>query len=133
MDKIDTKIVESLKEDARTPFLRIARELNVSEGTIRKRVAKLINEKVIKKFTITLFNRIGAIVGIETNPHIETRKIVESLQKSGLKEIFEVTGRFDIICVLDTQDTEAMNTILEKIRGSEGINHTETFTILKEN
>ncbi|MAG41305.1 MAG: hypothetical protein CL951_05280 [Erythrobacteraceae bacterium] len=133
MDEIDTKIVEYLQEDARKPFLQIAKELKVSEGTIRKRVNKLISEKVIKKFTITLQNRIGAIVGIETNPHIETRNIVENLKKVGLKEIYEVTGRFDIVCIIDTQSTEGMNDVLEKIRILEGINHTETFTILKEN
>jgi Lrp/AsnC family transcriptional regulator of lysine biosynthesis len=133
MDELDTKIVQFLQNDGRMAFLKIAKELGVSEGTIRKRVAKMQDQEVIKKFTVTLRNRIGAIVGIETNPHIETKKIVELLQSIGLREIYEVTGRFDIVCVLDSVDTEAMNEQLEKIRISEGVNHTETFTILKEN
>jgi Lrp/AsnC family transcriptional regulator of lysine biosynthesis len=133
MDRIDTKIIETLKEDARTPYLRIAKELGVSEGTIRKRVAKLIKENIIKKFTISLHNSIGALVGIETNPHIETKKIVSNLQKVGLKEIFEVTGRFDVVCIIDSKNTESMNNSLEEIRVLNGVNYTETFTILKEN
>jgi len=133
MDETDTKIIEYLRKDARMPFLQIARELKVSEGTIRKRVAKMQANNVIKKFTITLHNRVGAIVGLETDPHKETKKIVEHLKGVGLKEIYEVTGRFDVICVIDSTNTEGMNDILEKIRALEGINHTETFTILKEN
>tara|TARA_Y100000310_G_C20684967_1_gene818387 strand:- start:1706 stop:2107 length:402 start_codon:yes stop_codon:yes gene_type:complete len=133
MDETDTKIVKYLQDNGRMPFLKIAKELGVSEGTIRKRVAKLQANSVIKKFTVTLRNRIGAIVGIETNPHKETKQIVDSLNAIGLREIYEVTGRFDIVCVLDSVDTEAMNEQLEQIRRSEGVNHTETFTILKEN
>ena len=133
MDETDTKIVKYLQDNGRMPFLKIAKELGVSEGTIRKRVAKLQANSVIKKFTVTLRNRIGAIVGIETNPHKETKQIVDSLNVIGLREIYEVTGRFDIVCVLDSVDTEAMNEQLEQIRRSEGVNHTETFTILKEN
>ena len=133
MDETDTKIVKYLQDNGRMPFLKIAKELGVSEGTIRKRVAKLQANSVIKKFTVTLRNRIGAIVGIETNPHKETKQIVDSLNVIGLREIYEVTGRFDIVCVLDSVDTEVMNEQLEQIRRSEGVNHTETFTILKEN
>ena len=84
MDETDTKIVKYLQDNGRMPFLKIAKELGVSEGTIRKRVAKLQANSVIKKFTVTLRNRIGAIVGIETNPHKETKQIVDSLNVIGL-------------------------------------------------
>lgn len=40
MDGIDKKIIDSLKNDSRTPFLSIAKKIGVSEGTIRQRVEK---------------------------------------------------------------------------------------------
>ena len=55
LDAIDQKILLELEKNARTPFLKIAQSLKVSEGTIRKRVSKLVNNEVIKKFTIFYF------------------------------------------------------------------------------
>jgi DNA-binding Lrp family transcriptional regulator len=53
------------------------------------------------------------------------------LESYGVDEIFEVTGRFDIICIIDEDTMEHLNDILEKIRAIDGVNHTETFTVLK--
>ena len=52
IDHLDDKIIEILKKDSRRPFVEIATELNVSEGTIRSRVKKLFEEGVIQSFTI---------------------------------------------------------------------------------
>jgi DNA-binding Lrp family transcriptional regulator len=133
LDSIDQRIIDELEKDARTPFLKIAKELSVSEGTIRKRVAKLIEEKIITKFTIELSNHFTAIVGMETNPHIPTKQIVSELEKLPTKKIFEVAGRYDVVCFITTKSFEEINEVLEKIRIINGIMHTETFTILKEN
>ncbi|MFY9454121.1 MAG: AsnC family protein, partial [Bacillota bacterium] len=39
---LDVAILSYLKQDGRTPFTFIAQELGVAEGTVRKRVARLI-------------------------------------------------------------------------------------------
>jgi DNA-binding Lrp family transcriptional regulator len=133
MDEIDNTIIETLRKDARTPFLQISKNLKVSEGTIRKRVKDLVSEKVIKKFTIETAEDVFAIVGIETETKTETKKIVEKIEQFGVESIYEVTGRFDIICEVPSSDMEKVNDILEKIRSTQGVIHTETFTVLKKN
>ena len=133
LDDIDQKIIDTLEKDARTPFLKIARTLKVSEGTIRKRVAKLVENKTIKKFTVELRYTSQVIIGIETNPHKPTTEIVQELIKMDVKKVLEVAGRFDLICMLSRKSLEEVNDVLEKIRVLEGVEHTETFTILKEN
>ena len=132
MDHIDTKIIERLRKDARTPFLQIAKDLNVSEGTIRKRVKNLLGKKQINKFTIETDEDVFAIVGIETETKIETKKIVDKIKSFGIDAIYEVTGRFDIICMVPLSEREKVNETLEKIRTTEGVVHTETFTILNK-
>ena len=132
LDDIDKNIIAELENDARKPFLQIAKMLNVSEGTIRKRVSKLISNEIIKKFTIEVKNNYSAIVGIETNPHIPTKHIGDDLKKLGARKVFEVAGRYDLICFLASKGLEQMNEVLEKIRIIKGVEHTETFTILKE-
>lgn len=40
MDEKDTKILKILMEEGRKPFTEIAKELNTSESSIRKRIKK---------------------------------------------------------------------------------------------
>jgi len=133
MDKIDYIIIETLKNNARIPFLQIAKQLKVSEGTIRKRVKDLIRDNQIKKFTIETKDDNFAIVGVETETKTETAKIVEKISSFGISTIYEVTGRFDIICIVPSINKENINETLEKIRTTDGVVHTETFSVLKKN
>lgn len=132
MDNIDSTIIKRMKKDSRTPFLQIADDLNVSEGTIRKRVKKLVMSKEIRKFTIETKEETFAIVGIETDPSVDTGKIVDKISELNVHEIYEVTGRFDIIAFVPSAGREEVNKILEKIRQIKGVNDTETFTVLKK-
>ena len=47
MDDLDLAILASLQTDGRRPFTDIAQELGVSEGTVRNRVSKLIDKKIL--------------------------------------------------------------------------------------
>jgi Lrp/AsnC family transcriptional regulator, regulator for asnA, asnC and gidA len=133
MDSLDKTIIDILRKDARTPFLQIAKNLKVSEGTIRKRVKDLVQDKNIKKFTIETTQETFAIVGIETQTKTQTKNIVAKIKSFGVDNIYEVAGRFDIICMVPSAEREKINEILEKIRTTEGVLHTETFTILQKN
>jgi len=48
IDLVDAKIVEMLQADGRRPSLEIARSLGVAEGTVRKRIERLVRDKVIQ-------------------------------------------------------------------------------------
>ena len=132
MDLIDKAIIAKLSSDARTPFLSIARENNVSEGTIRQRVAKLVAKGVIKKFTLELGCSTNAIVEITTSSGVPTQKISDKIKKLGAIRVFEVTGRVSIIALVQAEDFNKLNQILELIRSIEGVMQTETFPVLKE-
>ncbi|MBW2992249.1 AsnC family transcriptional regulator [Candidatus Woesearchaeota archaeon] len=132
MDKIDLFILDKLKKDSRIPLLQIAKKLGVSEGTIRKRVKDLVSSGKIRKFTIETSEETSAIVGIETETKTETSKIVDKIRSLGIRDIYEVTGKFDIVCTISSDHKEDINNLLEKIRSIGGVIHTETFTILKK-
>lgn len=54
VDKVDLAILKFLQEDASIPFTEIARRLKISESTVRKRVEKLKQEGIIKRFTVII-------------------------------------------------------------------------------
>jgi len=57
MDDIDKTIIKILTKDSRTPNTEIAQKVNLSEGSVRARIDKLISSGAIKNFTITLSNQ----------------------------------------------------------------------------
>lgn len=132
MKDIGNKIVEILKKNSRMPFLQIAKKLNVSEGTIRNRVNKLVKEGIIKKFTLELETETTAVIEIITNPNVATKNIVEEMKNFDVAEIYEVAGRFTILCIINTKNLEEANNLIEKIRAIKGVMQTETFPVLKK-
>ena len=52
MDVIDLKILEELKANSRISFNTISQKIGKTEATVRRRVKKLMDDGIIKKFTI---------------------------------------------------------------------------------
>jgi DNA-binding Lrp family transcriptional regulator len=131
MDEIDSKIISILKNDSRESFLEISRQLNVSEGTIRQRVKKLIDLKEIRKFTIEINQNKSAIIGLKINTKKNLNLVEKKLHLLGIKQIFHVSGRFDLMLETSVKGKE-LNNVLDRIRVLGGVEETETFMILEE-
>ena len=58
MDELDRKIIEILQLDGRASNARIAREVGVSEGTVRRRLRRLIQENVVKIIAVPNLGRL---------------------------------------------------------------------------
>jgi len=127
MDNVNKTIVQILKENARTPFLDIAKTCSVSEGTIRNRVKQLLANNIIRQFTIRT-NRPRAFVGVQTNPNTPTIDIVKEI--AAFAQTYEVAGTFDIMCSIEADTLQELNTLIEKIRTTQGVTGTEMFTVL---
>jgi Lrp/AsnC family transcriptional regulator, regulator for asnA, asnC and gidA len=73
LDKLDFDILHVLRDNARTPFLEIAKKLTIPESTIRHRVKSLEDKGVIKKYGVQIDpSKLGfsavAYVGIDVQP-----------------------------------------------------------------
>jgi len=127
IDEIDLAILKFLQEDASMSFTDIARRLKISESTVRKRVEKLKQGGVIKRFTVIIDpSKIGlntvAIVGIDVDPS----KLLETSQK--ICEIPETryvatsTGDHMIMTEIWARDGRELTKIIsEKIGAIDGI------------
>lgn len=102
-DKLDLTILNALCENARTPYLEIAREYGVSGAAVHQRVQRLIASKVITGSHCdidpsTIGYHVVAFVGICAKPGTDIRELVQQLEQ--IEEITEcniVTGRYDVI------------------------------------
>lgn len=56
LDELDRKLIEVLSHDARVSNRKIAADLGVTEGTVRGRIKRLQQEKLIAFTAITSFD-----------------------------------------------------------------------------
>ena len=132
IDDVDKKIIEILKLDSRIPFLKIARQIGVSEAAVRQRVKRLIETGVLKRFTIEVKDEASAIMLISVDPSTPTFKISNELKKiNSVEKVYEVTGESDIVVFLSARNIDELNSCIDKVREVEGIVKTNTLMVLR--
>lgn len=129
MDEKDWAIIEILRKNARTSNSDIGRELNVSEGTVRKRIQKLMDDGTIKKFTVVLRHEgVEGVILIKTEP--KKAKELFDYVNSRFDEIYEFSGRFDMAIRVNCKSLDELNTIVDELRVLEGVRTTDTLVRL---
>jgi Lrp/AsnC family transcriptional regulator, regulator for asnA, asnC and gidA len=134
MDLLDEKILAALREDARIPYVEIAKSVNLSEAAIRRRVANLVQSGAISKFTIetSAGSKTRAISMIAVSPNTPTSEISSKLKKvRGVDSIFEITGEYDVAVVVSGASIVEINESIDEIRKLQGIDTTNTVVVLK--
>ena len=93
LDKKDEKIIEILKHDSRAPIREIAKQTKIRPSTVHQRIQKLIESRVIEKFTIKLNNKevgedfiVFILVKGGTSEYIDNK----ILNNKHVKEIFGI-------------------------------------------
>jgi Lrp/AsnC family transcriptional regulator for asnA, asnC and gidA len=135
MDDLDRSIVSFLQEDGRTRFTEIARALNVTEGTVRNRVAKLLEDKAVQIIGVLDPHRMGynapAIIGVSIQPpHLEeaAAKIAAMPEVSYL---IMVAGEYDLMVEVFCRDREHLASFLrDQLQQVVGVQRSQTFFIL---
>jgi DNA-binding Lrp family transcriptional regulator len=134
LDEIDQKIIDLLKKDSRTSFVKIAEVVGLSETAVRKRIKNLQDNGIIRRFTVEVDEeqQTKAIAMIETQASMHTPEISQKFIKiEGVSYLFETTGEYDIIAVLSTTTIEELNRTLEEIRLTDGVIRTNTSLVLR--
>jgi len=134
-DKVDERIIEYLKENARESFVDIGKKLKLSESAVRRRVKNLLGSGVIKKFTLELGeeNATSAIVLVSVDSATDTSKVSIKLTKlEGVKTVYEITGQYDITVIISAATIAEINNSIDALRKITGVVDTNTVIILKK-
>ena len=132
LDKLDKWILRLIAEDARIPFLEVARACNVSGAAIHQRIQKLTKIGVLKgsQFIIDP-EKIGyetcAYIGLNLRNPGNFDKVVTELKK--IPEVVEchyTTGDFDLfIKIYAINNHHLLNIIHDKLQPL-GLSRSET-------
>lgn len=132
LDLLDKKILRLIAEDARIPFLEVARSCNVSGAAIHQRILKLTNLGILKgsRFIIDP-EKVGyetcAYIGLYLQNPAKFDDVVDELRK--IPEVVEchyTTGGFDMfIKIYARNNHHLLNVIHDKLQPL-GLSRSET-------
>lgn len=134
LDSIDQKILKFLSRDSRTAFTKIAKDLSISEGTVRQRVNGLIARGIIRRFTIETaeVERIRAVTLLSAMPEVSIPDIAEEVGKVlGVEKVYELSGEYDLLAEISGEDVGFINDCIDEIRHVRGVSKTNTLIVLK--
>ncbi|MBO4249365.1 MULTISPECIES: Lrp/AsnC family transcriptional regulator [Halomicrobium] len=134
MDDLDREIMGILRRDSRTPYTEIADEVGTSEGTVRNRVERLIDEGIIERFTIaTQTGNVKAMIEVSVDVNVDTHAVTDLMAEwPEVDFVWQVSGEEDIVLVVDCADTGGVNELITQARELEEVVSTKTRLILDE-
>ncbi len=130
MDSLDLEILKILKKDARTKYVKIAEAVGLTEGAVRRRTKKLVNEGLIRRFTVETSVELEGVVLIETEP-TRTRDATTRIRKIA-NRVFEVSGGYDIAALIQAYTMDELNRKIDEIRRLPEVMNTNTLVKLKD-
>ncbi len=138
LDELDEKILNMIINNARIPFLEVARVCNVSGAAIHQRIQKLINLGVIKGSEyIVDHNKVGyetsAYMGLFLKNPEQFNDVVAALEKiPEVVECYYTTGQYDLFIRLYARNNQHLLEIIHKKLQPLGLARTETLISFKE-
>ena len=137
MDKIDQKILSELTDDSSISIPKLSEKINVNSSVVYSRIKRLIKKKLIERFTIEINDKelgygVKSLTGINMDSKQRDNVIQELFKIQGVREVSEVTGRFDILVTLYAENLGEMYRIVsDNIGKIEGVISSESFIEMK--
>jgi Lrp/AsnC family transcriptional regulator for asnA, asnC and gidA len=136
LDDLDFAIISCLQKDGRSSFTVMAEQLDVSIGTIRTRVNKLIEEG-----TVNIIGRVDPDkIGFRSHAHIAVYIRPTTLKEQVASKILVLpevsflagtSGDYDLEVNVMCRDNEHLVQFINTISGFEGIYQTKTLIYFK--
>ncbi|CAI8009524.1 Uncharacterized HTH-type transcriptional regulator PF1231 [Geodia barretti] len=135
MDELDAKIIATLRQNGRASNAGIARSAGVSEGTVRRRLRRLIDEEHIFVAAIPnpamMGNPFEALIGVQVDPDKADLVAAAMAVMDELSWVTVSTGPYDIYGWVTIASPSALNDFLRtRIAVIPGVRRTETYVHL---
>ena len=135
IDDKDADIIEALRRNPRASNVEIARIMGVSEGTIRRRLSRLLDEGAIEirvaSAECPTETPFGAIIEITVRPDSLDEVLERARALDETRFVASIAGGCDIIARIEVEDAASLNRILaDRVRPIPGLERAETRIIL---
>ena len=133
----DEAIIRKLRLDSSEPVSEIASDLNMPRTTVQERIRKLVQNGVIKRFTLQLdYSKIGKpvtafiLVSFLAGSGVSQKEAAQKIAEiDDVYEVHVISGEWDIIAKARGASIQSIGElVLDKIRNVKGVERTLTCT-----
>jgi len=135
-DETDRQIIFLLQRDGRLSNVEIGRQLGLAEGTVRKRLERLIGENVIRIIALAEPAAFGLTTRVLISIQAELGELNNVAQRlAQMPEVCSVsviTGSFDIIIEVALPSSDRLlSFLIDKVSSIPGVKRTETSQVMQ--
>ncbi len=134
-DSIDKQLVRLLGQDARQNSVTLAKKLNLSAATVRRRLRKLLQNNSLRIIGAVDPARFGLLLAVLITLDVSPDKLESAIEvlanRPEIRWVSSTTGRFDIIAFALFPSTDSLSGFLtNQLAQMEGLKNSETFVCL---
>lgn len=130
LDDTDHAILRALQADGRRSYRDVAREVGVSEGTVRARVKKLEHFGALRVLAFVdpkqLGNAVLALMLLRAESAHQDAIIEAMASWPETTYVSSLIGRADVYAQIICRDNDALADVITRTRSLEGVIETET-------
>lgn len=129
VDAIDKQIIQMLQKNGRMPNTEIAKQLNLSETAIRKRLKGLLEDEIIQIVAVVDQKKLGFVFRGNICLKVDIKKtdaVKKALQKiDRIWYIAHLTGAFDFDVEFSAKSQDELRILIEQINKINGVLSTD--------
>ncbi len=137
MDDVDLRLVELMAEDGRASNSQLARQLGVSEGTVRHRLKRLQESGTVRVQTQVKGDELLGSYLVVVGLNVDGRDLEGCAERIDclpeVQRTLIVTGRYDLLVILAMGSHSGLvDFITQRLSRVPGVRYSETFVCLKD-
>ncbi len=134
-DSFDEQLVSLMGHDARQSSEILAKQLNVSSATVRRRLRKLIKSELLRIVGVVDPAKFGLSLHVVIALDVASDKLKAAMtaliNQPEIRWVSTTTGRFDIVAIARFPSTDSLSEFLIKELGQmQGVRNSETLVCL---
>ena len=136
MDALDLMIIRELQSDPQQPQADIAKKLGAGETTVRRRLKRLLDERIIRIVAVAdpraLGYNVRAMIGIKVQPGTIDAVADKLASYANVHYALMTTGPYDLVAWAVFRDTDELSGFIRReLGGIDGLASYESMLTLK--
>ncbi|MEM2108915.1 MAG: Lrp/AsnC family transcriptional regulator [Candidatus Odinarchaeota archaeon] len=138
LDERDQKIIEILKNNARTPVKEIAGKLGLSVSTVSLRIKNLVKKNIIKGFKTVINQALiedacQLVLEIAADKAENINELGKALSaKENICLVLNITGEYDFLVFSKCKDSLEGAAFLNELRKLKGVSKIKSHYVLQK-
>jgi Lrp/AsnC family transcriptional regulator, regulator for asnA, asnC and gidA len=137
LDDLDQMLIQELKTDIRTPYTVLSSKLGVSMGTVRRRLQRLLEDKIVSLEVVPHPHKVGyhatAFMGFRVKLAQGVQAAARLASKSAFLYLSTTLGFYDLVGYASFRFPEDIADFAEReLSQIEGIEWSETLILVRE-